>query len=109
METFWAAQDGDPNPELTVRFDTTVTFNRIVLQEYIPLGQRVAQFRVEAQDANGRWIPIASGTTIGNKRILLTGDVTTRAIRIMIDRSLAPPVLNGLSLFEDNIYTGLDG
>ncbi len=109
METFWAAPDGDTDPVLTAQFDAAITFNRIVLQEHIPLGQRVAQFRVEAQDANGHWVPIASGTTIGNKRILLTEKVTTQAIRIIIDRSLAPPVLNGLSLFEDNVYTGVRG
>ena len=64
----------------------------------------MAGFTVEVLAENGIWEQVATGTTIGNKRLLLTEETTTRAIRIIIDRSLAPPVLNGFSLFEDRVY-----
>ena len=89
---------------MTLSFPSPVTFNRIVLQEYIPLGQRIASFRVEAQDEAGAWIPLVSGTTVGCKRILLTPRTTVRALRLRIDASLAPPLLSGLSLYDDRIY-----
>ncbi|MBR1793743.1 MAG: alpha-L-fucosidase [Bacteroidales bacterium] len=104
IDTFWAAPDGNLTPTLTLNFRSPVTFNRIMLQEYIPLGQRVAGFTVEVLAENGTWEQVATGTTIGNKRLLLTKETTARAIRLIIDRSLAPPVLNGLSLFEDRVY-----
>ncbi len=103
-DTYWAAREGDPAPEVTLSFPSPVTFNRIVLQEYIPLGQRIASFRVEAQDEAGAWIPLVSGTTVGCKRILLTPRTTARALRLRIDASLAPPLLSGLSLYDDRIY-----
>ena len=103
-DTYWAAREGDPAPEVTLSFPSPVTFNRIVLQEYIPLGQRIASFRVEAQDEAGAWIPLVSGTTVGCKRILLTPRTTVRALRLRIDASLAPPLLSGLSLYDDRIY-----
>ena len=103
-DSFWAASDGDPAPEVTLSFPSAVTFNRIVLQEYIPLGQRVAAFHVEAQDETGEWKDLASGTTIGCKRILLTPRVTAKALRLTIDKALAPPLLAGLSLYDDRIY-----
>ena len=96
--------EGDPAPEVTLSFPSPVTFNRVVLQEYIPLGQRIASFRVEAQDEAGEWNALASGTTVGCKRILLTPRTTVRALRLRIDASLATPLLSGLSLYDDRIY-----
>ena len=97
---------GTPSDDYTVRLDGEKTFNRIQLQEYIPLGQRIAAFRVEALDTAGEWAEIARGTTVGYKRILLTDRITTRALRIRIDEALACPVLNGLGLYLDEVLGG---
>lgn len=50
--------------------------NAVLIQEYIPLGQRVKAFSVEAFIDN-RWIEIAAGTTIGNRRIVRFDTITT--------------------------------
>jgi alpha-L-fucosidase len=42
--------------------------NRIILQEYIKLGQRVQEYKVSAF-LNGDWKPLIDGTTIGHKVI----------------------------------------
>ena len=47
---------------------------------------------------------IAEETTIGYKRIVLTETVTTKKVRIVIDKSRACIVLNRVGLFLDNIY-----
>lgn len=102
-DTYWAAHDGTCRASLTIELDGMKTFNRVMLQEYIPLGQRVKAFSVEAQGEDGSWTRIGEGTTIGYKRILLTEKVTAKAIRIGIDDSKACPVLNGFGLFLDTI------
>jgi alpha-L-fucosidase len=53
------------------------SFNRLVLQEYIPLGQRVDSVRVFADGEL-----IAQATTVGYKRILLFETVAARRLRI---------------------------
>ena len=102
-DSYWAVDDSVRTPTLTLTFSKPVTFNRIMLQEYIPLGQRIEAFSVEYQDTNGRWMPLDKATTIGYKRILLTPTVTAKALRINIERSLACPVLNKVGLFMDHI------
>ena len=80
------------------------TFNRVVLQEYIPLGQRVERFEVQVH-SDGGWKAWGSGakTTIGHKRILLGSTVKADAVRISIQSSLACPVLNGFGLYLDTV------
>ncbi|MBP5516105.1 MAG: alpha-L-fucosidase [Bacteroidales bacterium] len=97
--TYWATDDNVYTPTLTFMFDKMVTVNKIMLQEYIPLGQRVEAFRVEYKDDDDEWKPLVSATTIGYKRILTTKAVTTTSIRIIIDNALACPVLNRVGFF----------
>ena len=49
---------------------TCVCANRFLVQEHIALGQRVKAFTLEAMLADGSWVQVAEGTTIGYKRIL---------------------------------------
>ena len=99
-DTFFAAKE--PQVSIEVKLDGPKSFNRVLLQEYIPLGQRVKAFRVEVR-RGGRWEPWAFGTTIGYKRILLGPVVTTDAVRVLIDDALAPPVLARLGLHWDTV------
>lgn len=59
--------------------------NRMLLQEYIPLGQRVKSFVVEYKDKQGAWLPVRLNeetTTIGYKRLLRFETITSDALRI---------------------------
>ena len=103
-DSFWAAPDAVCDATLTFKLKGTKTFNRILIQEYVPLGQRIRSFRIEAVTPEGKWLPIADGTTIGYKRIVLTDDVTTDAVRISVN-GFAPPVINAFGLFHDTIYS----
>lgn len=102
---YWTVSDTCLTPTITLTFDHPATFNRIMLQEYIPLGQRVAQFEVDILH-DGQWQPLCQATTIGYKRILLTTQTTTTALRIRFVKCLACPVINRIALFQDNLYTG---
>lgn len=103
-DSYWAVGDSDLAPTLTLTFVEPVSFNRLLLQEYIPLGQRVAKFHVEYLPPDGTWRILTDATTIGYKRILLTSTVTASAIRIAIDETLACPIINNVGLYMDNIY-----
>ena len=103
-DKFWAVDDSITKVSFTVTLPQARTFNRVQLQEYIPLGQRVAAFSIDALDENGSWKPIACETTIGYKRIVHVPVTTTTALRINIEEALACPILNGFALYMDNIY-----
>jgi alpha-L-fucosidase len=102
-DAYWAAPDGVNSATLNITLAGEKTFNLVMLQEYIPLGQRVKAFTVEAQDASGEWKEIASETTIGYKRLIPVEKTTAKALRVNIKDSFACPVINGFGLFLDEI------
>jgi alpha-L-fucosidase len=61
----------------------------VVIQEHIALGQRVRKFEVEAM-VDGAWQSVASGTTVGYKRILPVEGVSTAALRVRFTDSRGP-------------------
>jgi len=100
FETYWAAKDKVSS--FVVTLPGPRSFNRVQLQEYIALGQRVATFSISARDDSGEWRELASETTIGYKRIILTDTVTTDAVRVIISDSLAPAVISSFALYFDS-------
>ena len=103
-DKYWATDDDVCAASFVVTLPEARTFNRVQLQEYIPLGQRVAAFSIEALGEDGQWTTIANETTIGYKRIVHTPVTTAVAVRVSIEESLACPVINGFALYMDNIY-----
>lgn len=101
---YWAQPDGMVRGKLTLSFDTPRTFNRVLLQEYIPLGQRISAFHIDVLGADGTWREIARETTVGYKRIVLTPSVTALAVRVVVDDALACPTLSRIGLFNDTVY-----
>lgn len=107
-DRYWAVDDDVTKVSLVVTLPEQRTFNRVQLQEYIPLGQRVSAFSIEALDEDGIWQPIARETTIGYKRIVHVPTTTTTAVRVNIEESEACPVLNGFALFMDDVYVSYE-
>jgi alpha-L-fucosidase len=98
--SYWTTDDDVLEASLTLTLKDVKPFNRLLIQEYIPLGQRVAAFNVEYYDMDQeRWEPLTAGTTIGYRRILRFPAVTTDRIRINVTEALACPVLNGIGLY----------
>ena len=96
--SYWAAPDNVTKGALTVDLGKKKLFDRVVLQEYIPLGQRVQSFTVEAKTDDG-WHKIGGGTTIGYKRILLVPATEASQVRVSITSSKACPTLSTVSLY----------
>lgn len=99
FHTYWTPDEGIRQASLTVDLNQEVEINRLVLQEYIPFGQRVRSFSVEAWNGES-FEEIDRQSTIGYKRILVFPTLTTSKIRINILDSKAAPVLAELELYK---------
>lgn len=101
FDTYWSTDDSIvQNAQIVFNFNDKVSFNRVLLQEYIPLGQRVKEFMVEYSDSEkgDDWQEIRYAnmptrihgdtnlpdetTTIGYKRILRTRKTEAKRVRI---------------------------
>ena len=105
-DTYWATSDGVNSADITFMFKKPQLMNRIMLQEYIPLGQRVKKFAVEYLDGT-QWKPVSQGeetTTIGYKRLLRFHTVESKGIRVRILDSRGPICLNNVGVY----YGGKD-
>ncbi|MBF4516076.1 alpha-L-fucosidase [Flavobacterium sp. ANB] len=97
--TYWATNDNVKTASIVFEFDKPKAIDRILLQEYIKLGQRVKAFTVEAK-VDGKWITIANETTIGYKRILRIERVTASALKINITDSKASIVISNIAAYN---------
>ncbi|HEY1193361.1 discoidin domain-containing protein, partial [Flavobacterium sp.] len=97
--TYWATDDKVKQATIEFTFKKPTAINRILLQEYIKLGQRVKAFSVEA-NVNGQWKTIANETTIGYKRILRLDRVTASAIRVNILDAKAGFVISTIEAYN---------
>ncbi|NPA38006.1 MAG: alpha-L-fucosidase [Chlorobi bacterium] len=98
-DTYWATPDDVTSGSITIEFKKPTIVNRFLVQEYIPLGQRVKEFTVEAM-VDGKWHTIAEETTIGYKRILRFEPVEAEKIRFTVMKSKACPVISNIELYH---------
>jgi len=98
-DSYWAADDGVRQATLELELGEPTYFDRIMLQEPIRFGQRISRFAIEAV-FNGDWIRIASGTTIGHKRLLRIRGIETERVRIVIEQANNVPALSNFGLFK---------
>lgn len=98
-DTYWAVNDGVHEAWLQLLFGEDRVFDRIVIQEHLPLGQRVKAHEVQVFGQKG-WETIAAGTTIGYKRIYRVPETKAKRIRIRITDALAPPVIEHFGLYK---------
>ena len=102
FDTYWATEDGITTADIEFSFDTPTRMNRMMLQEYIPLGQRVKAFVVEYLDKD-TWLPAKLNeetTTIGYKRLLRFETVETKGIRIRITDARGPLCLSSVGVYD---------
>lgn len=100
-DTYWATADGVSAATITIDFHKVQKVNRMMLQEYIPLGQRVEKFCVEYLN-NGQWLPVDCGeetTTIGYKRLLRFKTIETRKLRVVFEKSRGELCINNVGVF----------
>jgi alpha-L-fucosidase len=114
-KSYWATDDKVKEAVIDIRFDQPVTFNRLLLQEYIALGQRINEFTIEVEK-NGKLEKTVAGTTIGYKRVLRLDDVTTKRARLTLKTNAPCITLSEIGLYnapflvdDPVLKVGLDG
>jgi alpha-L-fucosidase len=98
-ETYWAAPDGIRSATLTIDLGKKTEVNRIMIQEYIRLGQRIRSFKVEGL-INGEWKQLIDGTTVGYKIIRKFPVISANQIRLTVVDSKACPLISNIELFR---------
>ncbi|MBN2408948.1 MAG: alpha-L-fucosidase [Candidatus Aminicenantes bacterium] len=97
--SYWTTPDGIETGSLEWTLPGKRSFDIVLLQEEIRVGQRVEEFSLEAWDGKS-WRPFAAGTTIGFKRLLRFAEIATDRVRLTILRSRTSPTLSAFGLFK---------
>ncbi len=87
-----------PAAQIEIDFGKPTTFNVISLREYLPLGQRVDAFALDCWQ-NGEWKEFATGTSIGNRRLIRSDPLASARLRVRITQAAACPVISEASVF----------
>lgn len=98
-DSYWTTDDDIRTASLTINFGKPVAFNRLLIQEYIRLGQRVKSFTVEAM-VDGTWKEVAKETTIGYKRILRFNTVKATKVRVNITGAKSCPLISTIGIYN---------
>ena len=100
-DTYWATNDGVTTADLTFTFSQPTKMNRVMIQEYIPLGQRVKSFVVEYKKGD-QWLSVKCNeetTTVGYKRLLRFEMIETEELRIRFTDARACLCINEVGAY----------
>lgn len=92
-KTYWSTPDKVKKASLTFELGGETEVNRILMQEFISLGQRVTKFNVSA-DVNGVWQTMVEGTTIGHKIIRKFPVIKTSRLMVTFEAKACPAISN---------------
>ncbi len=103
--TYWTTDAHVSTGSITFDLGHSVTFDRVMLQEQIEVGQRIASFAVEVW-RDGDWVQIAEGTTIGYKRLLRLEPTNASQVRVVIREARTSPVISEFGLYKASSREG---
>jgi alpha-L-fucosidase len=99
-ETYWCTDNDVHTPELVIEFNAPTTFDILSLREYLPLGQRIDAFAIDAW-TDGKWNECATGTSIGNHRLVrLRSKLKATKIRVRVTGAKACPAISEIGVFD---------
>jgi alpha-L-fucosidase len=97
--TYWTTPIGVTIAQIELEWNTLQEVNTFMIQEYIPLGQRIKKYSLEIK-TNGEWKHIEKGATIGNKRLIRFETTLISALRFSIEDSKASPVISNIGVYK---------
>ncbi len=97
--TYWTTKATNEKAFIDLEFDEEKTFDILMLQENIRIGQRIEKFEFQIWE-NKEWKKIIEGTTVGYKRLLKFPKVTTTKARINILSSRLNPTILEIGLYK---------
>ncbi|MEG1400914.1 alpha-L-fucosidase [Bacteroides sp.] len=99
LDTYW--QGSAKNKVIEIALEGEQKIDRLLLQENITQGQRIEEFMLECLTGS-EWRTVATGTTVGFKRILRFDSVTCNKVRITILKSRDVPQLAEVGLYKSS-------
>jgi alpha-L-fucosidase len=97
--SYFTTQGADTSSKIEITLTKEQTFNVLLLQENITLGQRVEKFELEYRGADNQWTPVTSGTTIGYKRLLKFDPINAKYLRLKILSARDNPAISAFGLY----------
>ena len=100
-ETYWATDDDYPYGTISFSMDKPVMMSRVMIQEYVKLGQRVKSFYLEGCK-DGNWFRINTydeTTTVGYKRIVRFDPVEVDKLVINFEESRGPLCISNIEAY----------
>jgi alpha-L-fucosidase len=98
-DTYFTTRGKDTATTIDIEWKEAKTFDVLLLQENIRIGQRIEQFVLEYKDGD-TWKKITEGTTVGYKRLLRFPPVTATSVKLRIESSRLNPTLSALGLYK---------
>lgn len=97
--SYWSTQGGDSVAVIGFKLKNPATFDVLLLQENITVGQRIEKFVLEYKDGT-EWKQITEGTTVGYKRLLRFSPMQAKEVRLRILSSRLNPTLSAMGLYK---------
>ncbi|MEJ5960791.1 alpha-L-fucosidase [Pedobacter immunditicola] len=98
-ESYWTTKGTDTTAIIEFAMPVPITFDVVMLQENIMVGQRIERFTIEYW-SKGAWHEFTHGTTVGYKRLLRFEPITSAKVRVKISASRLNPTLSEFGLFK---------
>jgi alpha-L-fucosidase len=96
------ASTGGAGTSIVLNLPQPARVDTVVLEEQTALGERVRAFTLEGL-ADGTWMQLGEGISIGHKRIQPVMPATVSAVRFTATRSIGQPTLRRLAAFHTGV------
>ena len=103
--TYYAGRDGVVSGDITFTMPKPQTFDCLMVQEVLPLGERTTSWSVEYSTDGKHWISIPEAThkqCIGHKWIVRFDPVTARYVRLRIEDGDACPAIHTFGVYRQS-------
>jgi len=97
-DTYWTTKGKDTTAVIELKLKNKSSFNVLMLQEDVAIGQRIEKFELDYWDGSN-WQKATEGTTVGYKRLLKFNDITTDKVRLKILSSRLNPAISEMGLY----------
>ena len=103
---YWTPKNEESSGYIDLYFDEPVSFNVVMMQEFIRHGQKVSHYSISVLQGES-WEEVAKGTTIGVKKMnVLEGTRKTHGVRLTIEDTWNDyvPEISRIGLFNSELY-----
>ncbi|OAS18530.1 alpha-L-fucosidase [Paenibacillus oryzisoli] len=97
-DTYWCPPEGIEQAELVIDLGKEMLFDRIVLKEFIQLGQRIERFQLTYKQ-DDVWVSLYGGTVVGYKKICSFQQTKARYIQLRVTESRIHPTLSSFGVY----------